>query len=570
MRYGATGIALGTFFCGFLLACGGGGGGGGASGDIFSAQFFPIQLGGTVGGVSGAAFASDGELLIVGGGTDTIFGVSRSAGSVRNVATNVGGNQLLSIVASGDTLYAGDNMGEIHRVAAGGVSSLLVDTMAGAVTGLAIAPAGYGAFGGQIIASTENGGILAIDPGAPNPPTPIAGAGTTYSGLVFDGTTLYAVDYDNSEIDTVTAAGTVTDGFANGFTGPDGIALDAVNGQLFVADSGTDTLWSVSLPGGGMGTEIGAFDLDAGFFPTGLAFDGIGNLVVMTRNGMLVARGVGIPGYDTADFPETIQNSDSGFGGLALDRGGDLVGVVNDVAGDTNRVFRFRRSGGNEASITSNLGNPVAGELLLGVAVDPATSTTYVGSSFGIIYAVNAGGSSMFTATSLAPNESVNGLAFAPATFDAMRAGHLVAVTDRGRVLAFDLANPAMEDEIYDGTEVFSALAFTAGGTLYVADHANGEIVEISAGGVATTRATGLSGPDGLAIDAGGMRLLVAESGSDELSEVAIPGFGVGFLANVSLDAGDEPSGIVFDGLATALVLGDGVEATIRAFTVFP
>jgi hypothetical protein len=49
---------------------------------------------------------------------------------------------------------------------------------------------------------------------------------------------------------------------------------------MFVADSGTDTLYQVTLPGGTR-TSLGSFDFDSGYYPTGLVWDSAGGVLLM-------------------------------------------------------------------------------------------------------------------------------------------------------------------------------------------------------------------------------------------------------------------------------------------------
>lgn len=578
MRHGGYGLravlALGAVLYTVGAACGGGGGGGGVLlGSRFSAQLLPVQLAGTAAGYGNVALTANGDALVVGGGTDTIFRVSHSDGSVTTVATNVvpgGGGNLLSIVDPGTgVLYAGDDQGDIYRVTGMGVSTLLASPPgADAINGMVIAPTGYGDLGGSIIAATESGGIVAVDPAAPGSPSTIAAPGEIYSDLEFDGTTLFAVDITDNEVDTVTAAGVVTNGFVTGtFVAPDGIAVDAADGLLFVSDGGADVLYSAPI-GGGAATQVGAFGLDNGFFPGGLAFDGVGNLLVLTGNlagSALVLRGVGIPGYDAADFPVAIVGSTSGFGGLAFDTDGDLLGTANGT--NANRVFRIPRDGSTPTTVAADLGDPAGGELLLGLTHDAATDTTYVGTSDGHVFAVNAGGTASLFAT--VTGEEVMGMALAPATFDAALAGHLVVSTASGALYSIDLASPTpsmFADTAFEAPD----LAFAADGTLYVLDYNNGEVLTVTSGGGITTFATGLGAPDGLVVDAGQSRLLVTDVGAGMLREVSIPGAGVGNLGAFTFDSGFYRSGIAFDGLGGVLLLTGDASATVEHFTAFP
>jgi len=562
-------LALGAVLTAFATACGGSGSSGGGAGTDsgFSAQLLPAQIDPAGGGHGDVLFTGSGNALVVGGDSDDIRRVARADGAVTlstgGVGAGMGGGNLVSLAdPPSSVLYAGDDLGQIWEVQ-GGASSLLVDVGTGPINAMQIAPEGYGSFAGQIIVASEAEGLLAVNPqSVPVAQTPITA--DPFSDLVFEGTTLYAADHANGEIATVAADGTVTT-FTSDLSQPDGLALDTENGQLFVADAGDDRLRSVSLATTTV-TDLGAYDFAAGPLPTGMAFDGERNLLFLTP-GSLVLRGVGVPGFDAGDFPVSIVGSNAGFGALALDRRGDLLGTANGAA--SNRVFRIPRDGGEPTTVASDLGAPVGGELLFGIAHDAATETTFVGTSDGRIFALNAGGSSVF-ATLAGGAEAVLGLALAPDTFTPF-GGDLVAGTDAGKLWAIDIGTGAAIDFATVSGGAFSDLAFAADGTLYVADSGNAEVIRVDSAGATTVVTGALPAPDGLALDEGGSRLLVTDALDDELVAVALPGGVPTTLASFAFNSlGAAPSGIAFDGLGSVLLMTGNAAATVRHQTVFP
>lgn len=624
MRAGSLGVraglALGAALYAIGAACGGGGGGVVvAASRPFSAQLLPLQIEGTSGGAGDVAFTAGADALVVGGGTDTIWRVSRDDGSVTEAATDVvlgAGGNLLSIVDSGSgVVYAGDEAGDIYRVdleadPVPDVTVLASPAGAGAIDGMVIAPAGYGDFGGSLIAATETGGIVAVDP--------TVGSSTTiddtnvYTDVAFLGTTLYATDDTNDAVDTVDSNGTV-DPFATGFTTPVGLAADAVNGQLLVADAGSDPpgLWSAALPGEGDPVPVAAVEIGAYPFgsPAGLAFDGVRNLLLVTPNlpdDALVLRGVGIPGLDAMPgIPVLLGGTDVGFGDLALDRGGDLLGTANGSG--TNVVFRVQRSDGAPSSLARDLGDAAGGEALTGVAYDAATSTLYVGTDAGNVFTVSSGGAVSLLATLPTghENEEIVDLALAPETFDpGGLGGQLFVVTGQpdalmgatverkgGGIYTIDLAiaDPVAVNLTTTGYDLadhdLGGLAFSADGTLYVLDEdANmvmdpdqGEVVTVAPNGTVTALPTdgSLVAPDGIAVDEGGHRLFVADPGTDDdpvsmLRAVSLADGAVTDLAPFAFHQGYFPSGLAFDGLGSVLGLNGDLSARIGRATVFP
>jgi len=97
------------------------------------------------------------------------------------------------------------------------------------------------------------------------------------------------VNYSGGEIITISAAG-MTSVFASGFNALDGIAVDDDGGRLFVADSGDDLLYAVQISDG-VRTVLDSFDFDLGWYPSGLAFDGVQNLLMATGENDLYVEG---------------------------------------------------------------------------------------------------------------------------------------------------------------------------------------------------------------------------------------------------------------------------------------
>ena len=256
----------------------------------FDPAFFPIAVPGTIAGWGNAAFDSNGDLKVVGGSSADITTVARSDGSLTalTVAGQVG--DLLSIVDPGaGVLYVGTTgTSNIYSVdPTTGVATLLINVGGSDVTGLVVAPAGYGAFGGQLIVSTQNGSIIAVDQTTPAFSVIVAPAGALYSDLEFaaDGT-LYAVDNNSGDIVTVSDTGVLA--VLATIATADGIAIDSAGGRLFVAAEapGVGEVFSVTIPGGVV-ASLGTFDFDSGWFPSGLAFDG--TLMMLTgENSMTI------------------------------------------------------------------------------------------------------------------------------------------------------------------------------------------------------------------------------------------------------------------------------------------
>lgn len=633
-----------------LGACGGSGGGGGffVATTPFSAQLLPLQIDGdptgveTFSGAGDVAFASGGDALVVGGGTDEVLRVSRTSGAVTTFAADVTGDgavlHAIAVDPGDGTVYVGADDGEIHAIDDEGVVTLLVDTGDGPVNGMAFAPSGFGDVGGQLLVASEDGGILAVDPEEATFATLASPEmDGVYADLAFLDGVLYAVDRENAKVDAIEeddagALQTVTfvETADADFVAPDGLAADAVNRQLLVADpatgDGDGTLFAVTVPEPPEGgedpdepvvSEIAryAFDPDA---PNGLAFDGVRNLLFVTDDlpetqaGMTL-RGVVLPAFD-ASFPVPIFDTDEGFGDLTFDLDGSLVGTGNavgesEVDDGENRVFRVRRDG-TTAVVRRDVGDALTGERLLAIELDPATGTLYVGTSRGNVFALNDGGTSLFSSLPSPDPEKgefITGLALAPANAGEL-AGQLVAVTSvvvgqgqaevGGSLYAIDFAAPDTavllgpaptvptgEDDEEDG-DLTGAL-FDSDGNLYVLGQDAGVVYRVTvASGTADFGdgfAGGIDRPVGIAIDEGGQRLFVAQTGSTSIDDA---------LLEIALDdrtgpmepppeeltgeflflGGVLPSGLAFDGLGDVFLVTDDIPLAVAVdrFTAFP
>jgi hypothetical protein len=241
-------------------------------------------------------------------------------------------------------------------------------------------------------------------------------------------------------------------------------------------------------------------------------------------------------GWSPALFPIVVPGA-GGFGDLAFHLNGDLL-----TASNSRDIHRIRRSDGM-VSVYASL---VPGLYALGVVYRPSDGMVYVSNHTGEIFSVSPGGA---IAPLVTLADRVHSLTIAPPTFGPW-GGLVIATVRNGSVVAID---PAVPTTMTIGTTTgsLSDAAFAPDGTLYLVNFTAQTVMTMTSAGVfATFSPTGFSGPDGIAIDPTGTRLWVTSSGPGAayLSEVAIPSGAAAMVAPLTLNYGDNVTGMVHDG----------------------
>jgi hypothetical protein len=619
MRWRLVAItALLALVCAGGVACGGGGGSDTITvitKNAFSQAFLPVLLAAgnscsttAIGNSGDVAFRTEGDLFAVAGSSDVTV-VSRANGSCRRFA-DVGGAAnptLLSITpGAGDDLrlFAGDDAGRIWAISLdGSTSALLIDTGSQPITGLAFAPTGYGDFGGVLFAAAGTSGVLRIAIGLTIPQsTTHANPGGRIVDLTFAGTTLFAAratDATHGEIDKISSDGSVS-AFQSGFAQPVGIASDFINSELYVTDSGTagagdGLIWTIPVAGG-TPKKRARYEFDDAA-PSGIGFDGIGAIAFIASDPLAI-RGAHLPRVDptNTNFNAIFTGPTTGYGDLEFDRIGGFIVAANDdddpnVSGDSTQNFLFSAARDASTSTLLSSGVGAAGEDLLSVAIgfdpaDPTQQVIYFGSRAGNVYQRKDDGT-VTLLNGTATLRPILGLEIAPASFTGF-GGDLIATTDDGHVFAIDpqAPTPATPITLTLSVSRLSDLVFAVGGALYLVDNGTSasHVLRVAPpGGSTTWTTTDLGAPsaqlgraDGIEIDEGAHRLLVASNigASDKLLAVALgptPATGtVTALADISIDDGFFPSGVVYDQLGTVVVRRGNVTSSLLPVSVAP
>ncbi len=274
---GGTGTVATSNVTDVVVTCGAG----------WSTSLFPIGVPGTQFGLGDLAFDNNNDLLVVSTSERAIVRVSQLTGAQSTVATGIGAGAFLLGVAyraANDTIYTNTDDGQIFAVtAAGAVTPLATVDLLNAI---AIAPQGFGSFGGFVIGATQLGALIAVNP-SNGVVTTIASSFQSWSDLAFapDGT-LYACG--GGTVSSVTATGQVTT-FTNGLSAADGITIAPDGSRMFIADSNTDSVRQVTIPDAVESTFAPA-DIDDGFFVGGLLAAPGNTLIVMTGESALTLR----------------------------------------------------------------------------------------------------------------------------------------------------------------------------------------------------------------------------------------------------------------------------------------
>jgi len=252
-------------------------------------------------GFGGMVTDADGNLYFAANFADEVYivppgGTATQFGSV--AATNAQGVAII-----GTTLYSSyDSGGAVYQqdLLQANPAGVLVASVPNGSMGMAVVPAGFGAYGGQLAVATHNG-VSILNP-ADGSSVVLWTANTEISDVAFtlDGQ-LLAARSGNGDIVAVTAAG-VESVFASGLGAPDGIAVQPATGEIYVTDPNGNRI--VKLQPDGSAPSVFATDaaVDGGYYPSPIAFsvNGVDMFYATRESGSTIYR---ISGFDEAGNP---------------------------------------------------------------------------------------------------------------------------------------------------------------------------------------------------------------------------------------------------------------------------
>ena len=221
---------------------------------------------------------ASGDIYVVGFYSSEVYKVTQG-GVVSQFGTTGEGGGALGVGIIGNTLYVGFDTGTIRTM------DLTQPSPVGVVLasigngndamGMAVAPAGFGAYAGQLVVGSYDG-ISIVNPSTGAVSVLLSTVDNPHSDVAFTSAgELLATDYDNNRIVRVSDAGTESV-FSAGLDGPDGIAIHPGTGEVYVAASGSDTI--VKLAPDGLSSSVFATgaDFDSGWFVSPIRFSAEG------------------------------------------------------------------------------------------------------------------------------------------------------------------------------------------------------------------------------------------------------------------------------------------------------
>lgn len=241
--------------------------------------FTEVLLANVIG--SGNSFGSmaqavdgSGNIYVIGAWSNDVYKVT-PAGVVTQFGTTGGSGNGLGVAVIGDTLYVGFGTGDIRTMDLTEVSPsgvFLASIGAGNdAMGMAIAPAGFGAYGGQLVVGSYNG-ISIVHPVTGAVTLLMSSPGNPKSDVAFTpGGELLATDYNNRRVIRVSAAGTDSLFYAVN-SSVDGIAVHPGTGEVYVADSDAYLIVKIAADGLSSSVFASSAQFDGGWFVSPLRF----------------------------------------------------------------------------------------------------------------------------------------------------------------------------------------------------------------------------------------------------------------------------------------------------------
>jgi hypothetical protein len=241
-------------------------------------SLFPIAVGASY-AVGDMTFDNNCNLYIS-SDDGIVFRINHNTTNVQQIATFFNNVRGIEFNPNDGLIYVAE-FADIKKMTTTGTNVQTVITGLNAyLNGMTIAPAGWGSYGGHLVASSSSGQIYVVNPASPAP-TVLANLGSEVSYVEFDkqNKVLYAAAYTQGLIMTVSSSGAVSPYVAAGCS-PDGVAVDDGN-RLFFTCSCNNQVFRVNIPTPGTPVLVGSPTLNCSWAPSPIIYDGLNDLLVL-------------------------------------------------------------------------------------------------------------------------------------------------------------------------------------------------------------------------------------------------------------------------------------------------
>lgn len=231
------------------------------------------------------ATSAAGDVFFVGGFDSNLYRSVANSGTFSSYL-NVGGTGL-GLARNGNFLYVGVESQKILRIdlSAASPSAVQIGTISNnSPQALAIAPAGWGSYGGKLIIGGESQ-LYAMDL-ATGVSTQIGSLSRPISAIAFTASgVLLATDYNGSGILQIGSDGTTSTFRSLSSGGVDGMVIHPSTGKIYTFNSSTREIREIAADGSSDISFATGLSLNGGYYPSAAAFSATGDRLFYATEG---------------------------------------------------------------------------------------------------------------------------------------------------------------------------------------------------------------------------------------------------------------------------------------------